>query len=59
MMELAIERCFTDKSVDGILIDPLKSNIKAQKFYRRLGFEFIEEREFDGTACIVYELKRK
>ena len=59
MMSLAIEKCFADKSVDGILIDPLKSNIKAQRFYERLGFEFVEEREFDGTLCMVYELKRK
>lgn len=59
MMELAIEICFKDKLVDGILIDPLKSNLKAQRFYERLGFEFLEEREFDGTPCMVYELKRK
>ncbi len=59
MMKLAIKRCFGNESVDGILIDPLKSNIKAQRFYKRLGFEFIEEREFDGIFCVVYELKRK
>ncbi|WP_194976499.1 GNAT family N-acetyltransferase [Aquiflexum lacus] len=59
MMELAIDRCFKDKSIDGILIDPLKSNVRAQRFYEKLGFKFIEEREFDGTSCIVYELKRK
>jgi len=59
MMQLAIERCFKDQSVNGILIDPLKSNIKAHRFYERLGFEFIEEREFDGTTCIVYELTRE
>jgi len=58
MMELAIQNCFENESVDGILIDPLKSNIKAQRFYERIGFEFIEEREFDGTLCVVYELKR-
>jgi len=58
MMELAINRCFTDKSINGILIDPLKSNVKARRFYEKLGFEFIEEREFDGTNCVVYELKR-
>ena len=58
MMELAIERCFEDQSIDGILIDPLKSNVKAQRFYERLGFEFIEEREFGGTPCFIYELKR-
>jgi aminoglycoside 6'-N-acetyltransferase len=59
MMELAIQRCFRDPAVDGILIDPLKTNTKAHRFYERLGFEFIEERAFDGTACYVYELKRK
>ncbi|MEL7120667.1 MAG: GNAT family N-acetyltransferase [Bacteroidota bacterium] len=58
MMELAIERCFSNESVDGILIDPLKSNVKAQRFYERMGFEFVEERQFEGTACMVYELKR-
>lgn len=59
IMELAIEICFKDESVEGILIDPLKSNIKAQRFYRRIGFKFIEEKEFDGAPCVVYELKRK
>jgi aminoglycoside 6'-N-acetyltransferase len=59
MMELAIERCFKDPQVNGILIDPLKSNTKAHRFYERLGFEFVEEREFNDVVCFVYELKRK
>ena len=59
IMELAIARCFKDPSVDGILIDPLKSNRKAHRFYKRLGFEFIEEREFYGTSCFVFELSRE
>ncbi len=59
MMKLAIRRCFENPSVNGILIDPLKSNTKAHKFYERLGFKFIEERQFDGTDCFVYEFKRK
>ncbi len=59
MMELAIERCFKDQSTDGILIDPLKTNTKAHKFYEKLGFEFVEERIFDETSCYVYELKRE
>ncbi len=41
MMNLAIERCFSNPNVDGILIDPLKTNTKAHRFYERLGFEFI------------------
>lgn len=58
MMKLAIERCFENPEVDGILIDPLKSNTKAHRFYERLGFEFLEHRIFDDTACTIYELKR-
>jgi len=58
MMQLAIERCFQSPDVESILIDPLKSNIKAHRFYEKLGFEFVEEREFYETACYVYELKR-
>ncbi len=58
MMNLAIERCFKNPDVSRILIDPIKSNKKAHRFYERLGFQFIEERLFDDTACLVYELKR-
>lgn len=59
MMQLAIERCFTPPEVTKILIDPLASNTKAHRFYKRLGFRFVEERSFEGTACYVYELLRK
>ena len=59
MMQLAIEICFKDPKVSGILIDPLKNNIKAHRFYERLGFKFVEERVFDDATCFVYELKRK
>lgn len=59
MMQLAIQRCFKEQEVSGILIDPLKSNVKAHKFYERLGFKFVEEREFDGIVCYVYELRRE
>ena len=58
MMKLAIEKCFKNESVDGILIDPLKSNTKAHRFYERLGFTFVEERIFENSACYVYELQR-
>ena len=59
MMKLAIQRCFQNQEVDGILIDPLKSNTKAHRFYEKLGFEFVCERQFDESDCFVYELKRK
>ncbi|WP_149275940.1 GNAT family N-acetyltransferase [Pareuzebyella sediminis] len=58
MMYLAIRRCFDNPVVSGILIDPLKTNTKAHRFYRRFGFEFIEERKFGGMTCFVYELQR-
>ncbi len=58
MMRLAIERCFSYQPVTGIIIDPLKSNTKAHRFYERLRFQFVEERDFEGTACYVYELTR-
>ncbi|MEQ8242945.1 GNAT family N-acetyltransferase [Fulvivirga sp.] len=58
MMKMAIERCFENPAVDGILIDPLKSNVQAHRFYERLGFTFIKERQFDESLCYVYELRR-
>ncbi|PIQ50360.1 MAG: GNAT family N-acetyltransferase [Cytophagales bacterium CG12_big_fil_rev_8_21_14_0_65_40_12] len=58
MMQLAIEKCFSDPKVTKILIDPLASNTKAHRFYERLGFEFVEERKFDEDDCFVYALKR-
>lgn len=58
MMQLAIARCFENPEVTGILIDPLKTNTKAHRFYERMGFEFIEERAFYGVLCFVYELER-
>ncbi|WP_367389214.1 GNAT family N-acetyltransferase [Lewinella sp. LCG006] len=58
IMQLAIERCFQDPEVQEILIDPLKSNVKAHRFYERLGFVFLEERAFNETPCYVYRLTR-
>lgn len=59
IMKLAIERCFQNPNITEILIDPLKSNTKAHRFYERLGFEFLEQRTFEDTECYVYELKRE
>lgn len=58
MMKFAIERCFANPDVTSILIDPLKSNTQAHRFYERLGFEFLEERQFEDSLCFVYKLKR-
>ena len=58
MMELMFDRCFKIQKANSILIDPLSSNTKAIKFYKKLGFEFVEERIFDQDLCTVLEKKR-
>jgi aminoglycoside 6'-N-acetyltransferase len=58
MMELAIERIFADPGVHTILIDPLESNTRAQRFYESLGFEYVVRRCFGDDVCSVYKLTR-
>jgi aminoglycoside 6'-N-acetyltransferase len=58
MMHLAIERCFGDPTVIGVLVDPLAANTRAHRFYERLGFERIERRYFGDDDCFVYRLAR-
>lgn len=58
VMQQAITRCFSDPAVTAILIDPLASNERAHRFYERLGFEFVERRQFGADDCFVYRLER-
>ncbi|MBO6522350.1 MAG: acetyltransferase [Balneolaceae bacterium] len=58
MMKLVIERCFAEPNVTAIIIDPLVSNKDAIRFYKRLGFEFVEYRTFGKDECIVMRLER-
>lgn len=58
MMRLAIARCFVDPSVHTILVDPLRDNIRARRFYERFGFTFVEHRRFGRDDCAVYHLRR-
>ena len=58
MMRMAIDRCFSEASVEAILIDPLASNLRARRFYERLGFCFVENRRFGDDDCAVYRLQR-
>ncbi len=58
MMNQAIIRCFSTPKVTRIVIDPLKSNTKAHRFYKRFGFEFVEERWFGKDVCSVFQLDR-
>ena len=59
MMTFAITHCFAAKNVWAILIDPLANNIRSHKFYKSLGFEFVERRQFDEESdCFVFKLTR-
>src|SRR5262245_58096545 len=58
MMRLALARCFAEPGVRAVLIDPLASNTRAQRFYERLGFRFVEHRRFGDDDCCVYRLYR-
>jgi aminoglycoside 6'-N-acetyltransferase len=59
MMKLALKRCFEDPEVKEVLIDPLESNNKAIRFYKRLGFRFVENKILGGDSCAVYRIKRE
>jgi len=59
IMQLAIERCFAKVEVTAILIDPLFANQRAIRFYRKLGFEQIERRNFGNDDCLVMQLTRE
>lgn len=58
MMRLALDRCFANPSVRAVLIDPLASNVRASRFYERLGFRPMKRRTFGDDDCIVYRLER-
>jgi aminoglycoside 6'-N-acetyltransferase len=58
MMQLALDRCFADRAVTAVLVDPLASNTRSHRFYQRLGFKFVERRQFGKDDCFVYRLDR-
>ena len=58
MMKLALDRCFKNDKINRVLIDPLANNKDAIRFYKRLGFEFIEKRKFNEDDCEVYEITK-
>ena len=58
MMRLALDRCFAPPEVTAVLIDPLVSNMRAHRFYRRIGFEEVGEQTFDTDHCLVHRIDR-
>jgi len=60
MMALAHERCFASPEVKAIVIDPLESNLRARRFYARLGYAEEGVRVFaEGDRCMVMRLTRE
>jgi aminoglycoside 6'-N-acetyltransferase len=58
MMRQALEMCFANARVSGVIIDPLNSNTDAHRFYRRLGFTVVGRRMFGDDDCLVHQLLR-
>jgi aminoglycoside 6'-N-acetyltransferase len=59
MMGAVIDACFADPAITAIVIDPLRSNTDAHRFYRRLGFKPLGRRLFnDEDDCLVHRLDR-
>lgn len=58
MMQLALSRCFREPLVTAVLVDPLANNTRARRFYKRFGFQFVEQRWFGNDDCFVYRLNR-
>ena len=59
MMSLAHELCFAQPEVNAIVIDPLESNVRARRFYARLGYVEEGVRLFaEGDRCRVMRLTR-
>lgn len=59
MMRRAFQLCFADPAVIAIVIDPLASNLRAHKFYQRLGFVPVGPRTFGDDRCLVHRLTRE
>ncbi len=58
MMRQALDACFADPQVHGVVIDPLASNTDAHRFYQRLGFRPEGRRMFGDDDCLVHRLTR-
>jgi len=58
MMTLALARCFAPPEIMAVLIDPLSTNTRAHRFYRRFGFRFVERHYFGKDDCFIFRLDR-
>lgn len=53
MMTIALDRCFSDSAVTAVIIDPVRSNEGAIRFYRRLGFVDDHETVLDDETLVM------
>lgn len=58
MMSKALDFCFANPNVKAVIIDPLESNTDAIRFYKRIGFKFVEKRIFNEDKCEVLRIER-
>jgi aminoglycoside 6'-N-acetyltransferase len=58
MMRLVLAHCFAEPAVTAVLIDPLVSNVRARRFYQRMGFREVGPRRFGEDDCMVYRFER-
>lgn len=58
MMKQALARCFAPTEVTAVLLDPIATNTRARRFYERLGFRYLEDRQLGADLCAVYRLDR-
>jgi aminoglycoside 6'-N-acetyltransferase len=56
MMQQAVRRCFERHGASVVLIDPLQSNVRAIRFYERLGFAVVGPRRFGDDDCLVMSI---
>ena len=58
MMQQALRKCFVNHGASSVLIDPLQTNHRAIKFYRRVGFRDVGPRRFENDDCLVMSITR-
>ncbi len=58
MMRAALALCFAPPDVHAVVIDPRPDNHAAHRFYRRLGFVFLEHRRLGDSDAAIFQLTR-
>jgi len=59
MMQMAMRKCFEPPQVKAIIIDPLVTNKRAQRFYQRLGFRYQGDQLVQGDWIALHRIERQ